>query len=73
MKGNDRQAKKNLSAGELQAELRQAQEKRFRLAFKHQVTPVKNPRKIRNHRRHIARLKTRLEQKQAAPAVKEAR
>ncbi|MBI5629620.1 MAG: 50S ribosomal protein L29 [Elusimicrobia bacterium] len=64
MKANDRQAKKNLSVAELGAELHQAQEKAFRLGFKHQVTPLANPVELRSLRRHIARLKTWIQEKQ---------
>ncbi len=75
MKANDKQAKKNMSVAELQAELHQIQEKRFKLRFKHQVTPLPNPVELRNLRRHIARLKTWIQEKQgpAAPVQKEAR
>ena len=74
MKGNERQAKKALSVTEMEAELRQVQEKRFKLAFKHRVAAVENPLDLRNLRRHAARLKTWLhEKKAAAPAAKEAK
>lgn len=58
MKANEKQAKKSLSAAELAAELRVAQEKRFKLRFKHGVSPLPNPLELRDARRQIARLKT---------------
>ena len=64
MKANDKQLKKALSLAELQTELRQAQEKRFKLQFKHQVTPLTNPVELRTLRRQIARLKTWIHDKQ---------
>ena len=64
MKTNEKQAKKTLSVAELQTELRQAQEKRFKLAFKHQVAPLANPVELRTLRRQIARLKTWINEKQ---------
>lgn len=74
MKANERQLKKNMSAAELESELRQAQEKHFKLRFKHQVTPLANPVELRNLRRHVARLKTWIVGKRsvsAAATVKE--
>jgi len=73
MKANDRQAKRNLSAAELAAELRQAEEKRFRLTFKHRVTPLTSPLELRELRRHVARLKTWLREKQAQQPVQGAK
>ena len=73
MKANDRQAKKNLSVDELAAELRQAEEKRFRLLFKHRVTPLSNPLELRELRRHVARLKTWLREKQAQSPAESAK
>ena len=64
MKAKDKEAKKTLSIGELQAELRQAQEKKFKLQFKHQVAPLENPVELRTLRRQIARLKTWIHAKQ---------
>lgn len=68
MKANDRQAKKSLSAAELAAELRSSQEKSFRLRFKRAVTPVANPVELRTLRRHIARLKTWIHEREAGEA-----
>lgn len=64
MKANDKQAKKTLSPAELETELRLALEKRFKLQFKHQVTPLANPVELRALRRQIARLKTWINEKQ---------
>jgi large subunit ribosomal protein L29 len=58
MKTKEKQDKKSLSLVELNTELRQAQEKKFKLQFKHQVTPLANPMELRALRRQIARLKT---------------
>ncbi len=64
MKANEKQAKKSLSVKELETELRQTQEKRFKMQFKHQVTPLSNPVELRAMRRQIARLKTWINEKQ---------
>lgn len=66
MKAKDKETKKNQSVAELASELRQAEEKSFRLRFQNQVNPVKNPLEIRNLRRNIARLKTWINEKQKA-------
>ncbi|MDE2039734.1 MAG: 50S ribosomal protein L29 [Elusimicrobia bacterium] len=58
MKINEKQLKKALSIAELETELRQAQEKRFKLRFKHRVTPLNNPVELRTLRRQIACFKT---------------
>lgn len=58
MKSKDKDVKKNLSAAELRAELKELREKRFRLGFKHKVTPLTNPLELRVVRRDIARLST---------------
>ena len=73
MKAKERDEKKHLSVEDLRLELRQAQEKRFRLSFKHKVAKLANPLELRALRRSIARLNTwislrELEEKQAAPA-----
>jgi large subunit ribosomal protein L29 len=64
MKAKEKQDKKGLSPKELETELRQIQEKRFKLQFKHQVTPLQNPLELRAMRRQIARLKTWINEKQ---------
>ncbi len=57
MKAKIWQEMKSLSMAELDARLRDEQEKYFRLKFRHASTPLKNPMEIRNVRRLIARLK----------------
>lgn len=66
MKQREKDAKRNLSAAELEAELRASREKQFKLSFKHRAMPVTNPMEIRDLRRHIARLETWIREKQAA-------
>ena len=66
MKAKERDAKRSLSVVELRSELHRVQEKRFRLRLKHEVTPVKNPLELRTLRKEIARLKTWINQKEAA-------
>jgi large subunit ribosomal protein L29 len=53
-----------LSAQELQARLKEAQEKSFRLQFQHTSNPLKNPMDIRTARRDVARILTILHQKE---------
>lgn len=60
------QEKSTMAAAELGTELRQALEKRAKLEFQHQVTPLKNPLELRFLRREIARLKTHIRMKEAA-------
>lgn len=66
MKANDKQLKKNLSLAELRLELHQAQEKHFKLRFKHQTSPLANPVELRFLRRHIARIRTWIAEKNPA-------
>jgi large subunit ribosomal protein L29 len=65
MKLKEKEAKRNLSAVEMRSELRQLEQNRFRLSFKHSVTPVKNPIELRSMRKQIARLKTWIKEKEA--------
>jgi large subunit ribosomal protein L29 len=51
---------------ELNADLKAALEKRVKLEFQHNVAPLKNPMELRELRREIARIKTRLAVKEAA-------
>ena len=60
------QDKTALNPAELKNELRSALEKRAKLAFQHNVAPLKNPMELRHLRREIARLKTQLSVKEAA-------
>ena len=66
MKSKDKESLRNHSAAELRAELTQTREKLFRLQFKHEVAPVKNPLELRNLRRHAARLETWIHEKAAS-------
>lgn len=63
MKNKDKDAKKNLSATELRAELVQLRERQFKLRFKHRVTPLTNPMELRAVRKDIARVQTWIRQK----------
>ena len=63
MKNKDKDAKKNLTAVELQSELVLLREKQFRLRFKHRVTPLTNPMELRAVRKDIARIQTWIQQK----------
>ncbi len=65
MKSKDKDAKRNLSAAELRAEIKELKEKRFRLGFKHKVTPLTNPLELRVVRRNIARLSTWIREKES--------
>ena len=66
MKSKDKDAKRSLSAAELRAEIKELKEKRFRLGFKHKVTPLTNPLELRVGRRNIARLSTWIREKEKA-------
>jgi large subunit ribosomal protein L29 len=58
---------KNMTETELSLKLSQLQDKLFRLKFRHQTVPVKNPLEIRGMRRDIARIKTLVNQKRKEP------
>jgi large subunit ribosomal protein L29 len=58
MKKKDKDVKQNLSLDELRAEIKTLREKKFRLEFKHRVTPLQNALELRSLRRDIARLQT---------------
>lgn len=60
------QDKKEMGVAELRKDLHAALEKRAKLAFQHNVAPIKNPLQLRDLRREIARLKTHLQMKEAA-------
>ena len=66
MKAADRDAKKALSAAELLSELRQTQQKRFDLRLKRSTGSIQDPLELRRLRRHTARLRTWLRQKELA-------
>lgn len=59
------ETKENLSSPELKNELRTALEKRAKLAFQHNIAPLKNPMELRHLRREIARIKTHISSKEA--------
>ena len=55
-----------MSVSELQAQLKEAREKNFRLKFQHTSNPLKNPMEIKTARRQMARILTVLHQKEKA-------
>lgn len=63
MKSQELKAIRELSANELKAQLREAEEKLFKLKFSHAVSPLKNGLQLRNLKRHRARLLTWIRQK----------
>lgn len=60
---------KELSIQELQAQIEAAEKAYRELKVAHAISPVDNPSKITKDRRHIARLKTVLRQKDIAAAA----
>lgn len=58
MKAKEKDALKAKSADELKSELGKSRENYFKLRFRHQTAPLKNPLELRTLRRHIARLET---------------
>lgn len=60
---------KELSIQELQAQIEAAEKAYRELKVAHAISPVDNPSKITKDRRHIARLKTVLRQKEIAAAA----
>ena len=54
---------KDMSVQELEARLRESQEKSFKLKFQHAANPLKNPMEIRTARRQIAKILTFLREK----------
>jgi large subunit ribosomal protein L29 len=67
MKSKNWNETKNMTESELSIKLSQLQDRFFRLKFRHQTTPVKNPLEIRETRRDIARIKTLINQKRKEP------
>ncbi len=67
-KGKTKESYASLSAQEIQARLREAEEAHFRLQFRHASNPLKNPMQIRFKRREVARLKTWLQAKESKGA-----
>ncbi len=64
MKGREKETLRTMSVQELEVRLKEAEESRFRLMFRHTSNPLKNPMQIRAKRREIAQLKTWLQQKE---------
>ena len=62
-KAKKKESLAEMSVSELEARLREAEELRFRMQFRHASSPLKNPMQIRFKRREIARLKTWLHAK----------
>ncbi len=60
MKTKQLEELKNASKEELLAKLEELKKELFELKLKHSIVKVKNPLKIRNLRRDIARIKTLL-------------
>ena len=65
MKSQDLAAIRGLPAEELKVQLRDCEDKLFKLRFAHAVTPLKNGLELRNLKRHRARLITWLHQKES--------
>ena len=57
---------RDLTLGEIQARLKDEQDKLLRMRLNHAVTAIENPSDIRYTRRTIARLKTILRQQEMA-------
>ena len=55
---------KNLSAGDIQAQLTEAKAQYSKLKLAHAISPIENPIQIRDLRKTIARLNTELANKQ---------
>jgi large subunit ribosomal protein L29 len=64
MKTKEREAKRSLTAAELNQELHQTQDKLTHLSWKHSLSPLDDPMELRNLRRYVARLKTWIGQKE---------
>jgi large subunit ribosomal protein L29 len=58
MKAKAKEELKAKSADELGGELAKARETYFKMRFRHQTAPLKNPLELRTLRRQIARLET---------------
>lgn len=63
-KGREKESFKTMSVDELEVRLKEAEEARFRMQYRHTSNPLKNPMVIRAKRREIAQLKTWLRQKE---------
>ena len=70
IKSQDRAAIRALPEPELKVQLRECEEKIFKLKFANAVSPLKNGLEIHNLKKHRARLLTWLRQKEIAAAQK---
>jgi large subunit ribosomal protein L29 len=52
---------------ELDTDLHESVQKLFRLRYSHAAVPLKNPLEIRHLRRHVARLKTVIQERAKKP------
>lgn len=64
MKSQELSAIRELPLPELQVQLRETEEKLFKLKFAHKVSPLKNGLQLRGLKRHRARLITWIRQKE---------
>ncbi|MGN6165439.1 MAG: 50S ribosomal protein L29 [Flavisolibacter sp.] len=55
-----------LSEQDLQARIKEDEQRLKKLEFAHAISPLENPMSIRGLRREVARLKTELKKKQSA-------
>ncbi|OGR83327.1 MAG: 50S ribosomal protein L29 [Elusimicrobia bacterium RIFCSPLOWO2_01_FULL_54_10] len=69
-KGQDRAAVRQLPEKELQAQLKETEEKLFKLKFSNSITPLKNGHEIAHLRKHRARLLTWIRQKNIKGAAR---
>jgi len=70
MKAKEKDSKKEQSLEELRTELIKLREKRFKLQFKHKVTPLGDPLELRRLRRDIARVETWIRQRELETSSK---
>ena len=66
MKSQDLSAIRTLSGGELKVQLKECEEKIFKLKFANAVTPLKNGLEIKHLKAHRARLLTWIREKEIA-------
>lgn len=66
MKKQEKTAMAELDSKELEVQLKETEEKIFKLRFSISLAQTKNPLEIRNLKRHRARLLTWIRQKQGA-------
>lgn len=67
MKAKEKDALKAKTADELRSALAKSREDYFKMRFRHQTAPLKNPLELRTLRRQIARLETMVRTKPVAP------